>query len=270
MKTVAIIQARYSSSRLPGKVLLSIGEKPMLAWVVERTRRAQLVDEVVVATTTDETDDAVAEMCNQHGYPCFRGSLFDVLDRYYQTALFFKADTVVRITADCPLIDPFEIDHTLEVFLQCKADFAANRLPPPFRRTYPIGLDTEVCSFAALAYAWQKADKPYQREHVMPFIYEDAVANQQNNLCEPCMVFDKAQFKVVLVNHEPDYGAMRWTVDTQQDLDLVRAIVKRFNGRDDFSWTEVLDLLNREPHLMKINADVQHKTMVDTDTRNQA
>lgn len=131
MRIVAIIQARMGSSRLPGKVLLDIAGQPMLAWVVERTRQAKTVDEVVVATTTDPADDAVAALCQRRGYAYFRGSLYDVLDRYYQTAKTYCAEAIVRITADCPLIDPNLIDRTIQEFLRAGVDFAANRLPPP-------------------------------------------------------------------------------------------------------------------------------------------
>ena len=131
MKIVAIIQARMSSSRLPGKVLLDIAGQPMLAHVVERTRLAKTVGLVVVATTTDPADDAIEIFCKESGYPCYRGNLYDVLDRYYQAARFYQAEVIVRITSDCPLIDPEVVDKTVGEFLRDgNADFAANRLPP--------------------------------------------------------------------------------------------------------------------------------------------
>jgi spore coat polysaccharide biosynthesis protein SpsF len=260
-KTVAIIQARMASSRLPGKVLLDLGGQPMLARVVERTRRASLVDQVVVATTSDPSDDPVEAFCRQRAYDCARGSLHDVLDRYYQAARQAGADIVVRITADCPVIDPGVIDKTIAAFLNAEnldqpdnaehlCDFAANRLPPPWGRTYPIGLDVEVCSFAGLETAWKQAVLPHQREHVMPFFYE----NPQ-------------RFRILLVNHEMDYGALRWTVDTPADLELLRNIYARFANRDDFSWLDVLALFEREPALAQINASVQHKHYQAVDER---
>lgn len=247
-RTVAIIQARMSSKRLPGKVLLDIGGQPMLVRVVERTRRATLVDQVVVATTLEPADDAIQRLCEARGYPYFRGSLLDVLDRYYQAALTFRAEVIVRITADCPLIDPAVVDHTLREFFASGVDFAANRLPPPWKRTYPIGLDTEVCTFAALERAWREAHLPRHREHVMPYLYEE-----------------EGRFRTLLVNHDPDYGHLRWTVDTAEDLELVRRIYAHFNGRDDFSWLEVLALIQQYPELTQINAHVQHKTYQDTE-----
>ncbi|OQY31708.1 MAG: hypothetical protein B6I38_05480 [Anaerolineaceae bacterium 4572_5.1] len=210
---VAIIQARMGSSRLPGKVLKDIGGRPMLEWVVKRASRSQTISRVVVATTTDPADQPVADFCAQAGYAYKRGNVYDVLDRYYVAACQFEADVIVRLTADCPLIDPDVIDKTVQAFFEATppANFAANRLPPPWGRTYPIGLDVEVCSFRALEEAWQKAEQPHQREHVMPYLYENA-----------------DRFNILLVDHERDFGDLRWTVDTSADLDLVREVVSRF------------------------------------------
>lgn len=285
-RIIAIIQARRASTRLPDKVLLDIAGQPMLARVVERTRLAKTLDGVVVATTIDPADEAIVELCRQRGYPCYRGSMFDVLDRYYQAACHFAAEVIVRITADCPVIDPEVIDKTVSEFMGMAArdtqqsdgwtdvpasgtmtregtstqmpsagwapayDFAANRLPPPWGRTYPIGLDTEVCTFAALETAWREANLPHQREHVMPFFYEHP-----------------ERFRIHLVNHEVDYGSLRWTVDTPEDLELLRQIYARFGGRSDFSWLEVLALLEQEPELARINAGVQPKHYRQTDPR---
>ena len=248
--TIAIIQARVASSRLPNKVLLDIHGKAMLVWVIERTRRARRLDGVIVATTSNAEEDPIAALCTQNGYDIYRGSHHDLLDRYYQAALACDAQTIVRITADCPLIDPDVIDLTITRFYESGADFAANRLPPPWGRTFPIGMDTEVCSFDALAAAWNEADKRYQREHVMPFIYEQP-----------------ERFKIELVNNDPDYGHLRWTVDTPEDLELVRQIVDRFGDREDFTWKEVLGVWQNEPALAEINANVTHKTMTEVDER---
>jgi spore coat polysaccharide biosynthesis protein SpsF len=187
MKDVyAIIQARMAASRLPGKVLLEIAGKPMLAWVVERTARAQTLSGVLVATTRDPSDDTVDSFCRAKGYWVERGSDHDVLDRYYQAAKQARADVIVRVTADCPFIDPGLIDEAVKLMLgesthsskQRKAaqgfDFVANRLPPPWGRTYPIGLDVEVFGFDLLGRAWREAVPRHQREHVAPYFYEDA------------------------------------------------------------------------------------------------
>jgi spore coat polysaccharide biosynthesis protein SpsF len=250
LRTVAIIQARMSSSRLPGKVLLDIGGEPMLVRVVERVRRARTVQAVGVATTSDPSDDPVAELCQQRGYPLWRGSQFDVLDRYFRAAQQFEADVIVRVTADCPVIDPQVIDHTVTSFFEAGVDFAANRLPPPVKRTYPIGLDTEVVTFAALERAWSEAAEKYQREHVMPYFYDQ-----------------EGRFNIRVVHTDPDYGSLRWTVDTPQDLELVRRIFGHFDNRDDFSWLDVLALFEREPDLAQINASVRHKFGKEVDER---
>ncbi len=247
---VAIIQARMGSSRLPGKVLRSIGGKPMLYRVVVRARQAQTIGRVLVATTWDESDEPVADFCRAQGFPFYRGDPLDVLDRYYQAANHFAAQTIVRLTGDCPLIDPREIDRTVCAFQNAEVDFAANRLPPPWKRTTPIGMDTEVVTFEALEKAWREADQKHQREHVMPYFYEE-----------------QGRFRVLLVDHDPDLGQFRLTVDTPDDLDLVRKITSYFGDTDSFSLNEIVELLNHHPKWQTINAGVSHKGYLDVDQR---
>jgi spore coat polysaccharide biosynthesis protein SpsF len=287
--STAIIQARMSSSRLPGKVLREIGaansaaRQPMLAHVVERAKQARLVQQVIVATTTDPSDDAIERLCAERGYPCYRGSLPDVLDRYYQAARQHQAETIVRITADCPLLDPAVVDLTIRAFLD-GYDFAANRLPPPWTRSLPIGLDTEVCSFAALERAWKEADQPFHREHVMPYLYE-GVSLSPSPTPPPSISpsyhvthgVSPRGFRIAQLHHSPDYGALRWTVDTPADLELVQQIFAHLTadkkpaaaGQTDpaLAWQTVLKLFQRHPELADINADIQHKTVFDVDTR---
>lgn len=251
-RVVAIIQARMSSSRLPGKVLRDIHGKPMLVWVVERARRAQCLTEVMVATTTDPADDMIEQVCRQLGIACFRGNGFDVLDRYYQAAREAEADVIVRITADCPLIDPGLIDVVVERFFEKKVDFAANRLPPPYQRTYPIGLDVEVVSFTALQRAWQQATEKHEREHVLPYLYEIP-----------------GRFNILTVDYERDLGSYRWTVDTYQDLQFVRQVFALLPDRESFTWLDVLKIVQDNPHLNEINAGITHKTFKDVDARAQ-
>lgn len=278
MRKLAIVQARFESARLPGKVLADIGGQPMLVRVLERARRAQTLDGVVVATSVQPSDDTVARVCDQRGYQYFRGHAQDVLDRYYQAARTFGVDIIVRITADCPVIDPGVIDRVVLAFLglpnpepdggqtgsyseiasglsaaQLPYDFAANRLPPPWKRSYPIGLDVEVCTFQALQQAWENAGQGHQREHVMPYLYEQ-----------------EGRFRVLLVDYEQDCGSYRLTVDTAEDLQLLRQVYANFGNRDDFSWLEVLALFERQPELMKINADVPHKIYNQVDERYDA
>ncbi len=273
LKTIAIIQARMKSSRLPDKVMLDIAGKPMLQRVIERTARARMVDQVILATTTGKDEDPIAGLCNKLGIPCYRGSLQDVLDRYYQCALVYSPDVVVRITADCPLLDADLIDETISVLTGSSLgnglwqpqgnpelfspptnpsipwDYAATRLPPPWKRTYPIGLDVEAVTFDALASAWKNAKELHEREHVMPFFYE--VENR---------------FRCIVGSFNPDYGHYRWTVDTAADLKLIREIYNRL-ASEDFTWKDVLALVQKYPELDAINADVPHKTFLEVDDR---
>ncbi|OGO19500.1 MAG: hypothetical protein A2Z14_04015 [Chloroflexi bacterium RBG_16_48_8] len=245
---VAIIQARMGSSRLPGKILLDIAGLPMLARVVERVRRAETIDEVVVATTVEREDDVVAQYCQDQGYPYIRGDNLDVLKRYWQAAQTFKADIIVRITADCPLMDPRVVDRTVNAFLSSypKAQFGTDRGLDQIRRTYPIGMDVEVMTYDALNMAYHEAKEAYQREHVTPFLYEVIGC------------FDKTS-----VDAEGDYGSQRWAVDTPEDLAFVREIYARLAEKENFGFEDVISLLEREPALLEINAQITQKDMHD-------
>ncbi len=227
------------STRLPRKVLADIQGRPMLWYVVHRTRAATTVDEVVVATTTQPGDEVIADFCHELGVTCFRGSEEDVLDRYYQSALREKADAVVRVTSDCPLIDPSIIDKVVRSFLAGHCDYASNFMV----RTYPRGLDAEVMSFRALEQAWIHAGEPYQRAHVTPYIYENP-----------------STFRLLSVTGDDDYSHYRWTVDTEQDLELVRAVYSRLKG-DECFLDDVLRLMDREPGLADINRAIAQKSL---------
>jgi spore coat polysaccharide biosynthesis protein SpsF len=254
-----------SSSRLPGKILADIAGQPMLQRVFIRTSRAASVFQTLFATTTDPSDDPVAEYCDFSGIPFTRGSQFDVLDRYYQAAKSAKADVVVRITADCPVIDPELIDNVVNTLLEDEYDFVCNRLPPPWTRTYPIGLDVEACTFKVLEKAWKEAKEPQHREHAVPYFYEDVELTRQSRTLETG--FSPRGYNIALLHHITDFGDYRWTVDTPEDLEFMRQVYSRFDGRDDFTWKEVLELVHDNPELVKINAGVQHKTLKDIDDR---
>ncbi len=230
MHTVAIIQARMASTRLPGKVLAPIGDTPMLLRVVERVRRATLVDQVIIATSDAATDNPLVALCTERDLPCYRGSEQDVLDRFYQAARAYAAEVVVRVTADCPLIDPAVIDRVVGVFQTGAYDYVTNTL----RDTYPDGLDVEVCSFAALERAWHEAHKPSEREHVTPYIRLSGA------------------FRIANVAHERDLAGRnyRWTVDEPADLAFVRAIYAHFGDRTDFRLADVLTFLDQRPNLL--------------------
>ncbi|MGA2700868.1 MAG: glycosyltransferase family protein [Isosphaeraceae bacterium] len=241
-KVLAIIQARMGSSRLPGKVLLDLAGEPMLARVVHRMQRAEELDEVVIATTTEPADDILSALCADRGWPCFRGSQDDVLDRYYQAAQEHRADLVVRVTSDCPLIEPEVIDRVVrELLNRCPpADYACNVLP---RRTYPRGLDVEAFWFETLKVLWQEDQNPAWREHVNQFLHHHP-----------------ERFVIHGVLNDRDLSGMRWTVDTPEDFDLVRRIYREF-GHDSFTWQEVLTLLKENPQWLEINRHVPQKVV---------
>ena len=251
-RVIAIIQARMSSTRLPGKVLLDLGGRTVLDRMLERVKLAKTVTETVVATTTDPSDDAIVSLCENLGTPVFRGSLPDVLDRYYQCAMKYQADYVVRLTGDCPLIDPQLIDQVVDCLLYPPVDFSCNRLPPPLGRTFPIGLDVEACTFQALETSWKNATEKHDREHVMPYLYEVP-----------------GRFQVNQLQNDVDYGSLRWTLDTPEDLALLREVIKRLGDSNDFSWRDVLTLFEKDPELAKINSSVQHKTMFDVEKKEE-
>ncbi len=240
MRVVAIVQARMGSTRLPGKVLRDLAGETMLARVVRRLRGAKLLDEVLIATTDRPKDDAIVAECRKSSVAVFRGDQDDVLDRYFKAAQQASADIVVRVTSDCPLIDPEITDKTIEAFTSNLPDYASNTIV----RTYPRGLDTEVVSMAALTRAWREARKPYEREHVTPYIFEHP-----------------EEFLLLPVVGDQDYSPHRWTVDTLEDFEFVQAIYSRLKGKEGFSWREVLDVLDREPDLRDLNRCVVQKSV---------
>ena len=241
MRIVAIIQARMGSTRLPGKVLKDLAGDTVLARVVSRTRRAKLVQQVVVATSDLRADDAIAEECNRLSGACFRGDEADVLDRYYRAAQQFSADGIVRITSDCPLIDPELIDQHVRRLIDrwTQVDFVTNMA----RLSYPIGLAVEVMPADVLARMHRMSDTDGLREHVTTLAY-----------VQPEL------FRINHVSHEQDLSHLRWTVDTMEDLEVVRLIVQHFSN-DLFSWTDVFSLVQQHPDWMKINRHILQKSV---------
>jgi spore coat polysaccharide biosynthesis protein SpsF len=230
------------STRLPGKVLLDLAGEPMLVRDMNRLSRAETLDQVVVATTVELDDDAIADLCQKHDWPYFRGSEEDVLDRYYRAAQEYRADVVVRITSDCPLIEPEVVDRVVRAFLeqQPEVDYVSNTAP---KRTFPRGLDTEVMHFDALERAWREDDNPAWREHVTPYIRRHPEL-----------------FQTYGVLNDEDLSHMRWTVDTPEDLAFVCRIYEHFE-HDRFSWREVLVFLEQHPEWLAINRDVEQKAI---------
>jgi len=247
MKVAAIIQARMGSTRFPGKVLELICGKTMIFHIIARVKEARAIHEIVIATTSSVRDDVlVKEIEKIKGVGVFRGSEDDVLDRYYRAAQKAGAEVIVRITSDCPLIDPVVIDTMIDIYLKkntesTSVDYLSNTL----ERTFPRGLDTEVFSFAALEKAFREAKEGYQREHVTPYIWENP-----------------EMFALECFKSDKDFSFHRWTVDEVEDLHLVREIYKELyhEGRC-FLLNEVLELFRRRPELLNINAHIKQKNL---------
>ena len=233
-RIVTILQARVSSSRLPGKVLMPILGQPMLARQIERVRRAAHIGHLIVATSTGPDDDALAALCQSIGVECFRGALDDVLDRYHAAALPHEPDHVVRLTGDCPLADPAVIDRIIATHLENGSDFTSNTLSA----TYPDGLDVEVFRFTGLAEAWQEARMASEREHVTAFL---------KNRPE--------RYRLANVTNPVDLSALRWTVDETEDFEFVRQVYEDLYPRNAaFTMDGVLALLTQRPELVRLNA----------------
>lgn len=234
MNVVAIIQARMSSTRLPGKVLMSLAGKPVLEHVVSRIEQCKSIHKVVVATSTDGSDDAIEQWCQQGGVACHRGSLHDVLDRYYQAAKAHHADAIVRITADCPAIDPTIVDEVVQGYMDGGFEFFG------LAGEFPDGLDCTVFAFSAIERAWREAKLPSEREHVGPYIEK----NPQ-------------RFKSGKLEKFSGLAHLRWTLDEPRDLAFLQEVfVRLYHEGPPFLAKDVLALLDREPELVGINSNI--------------
>ncbi|HXS91820.1 MAG TPA: glycosyltransferase family protein [Steroidobacteraceae bacterium] len=245
-----IVQARMGSTRLPGKVLKPIAGRPMFAYQLERLRRVRGVQRIVVATTTAPADDRIVEFCAGEGVACTRGSEQDVLLRYFEAATACAASSVVRVTSDCPLLDPDVVEQALDTFRERQpCDYVSNMLEP----TWPYGMAVEVCSMDALTQAHREAREPAEREHVTPFIY-----------------WRPTRFRLQSLTRTPDLSHHRWTVDTPEDFELVSRIITTLYPREpQFRLDDVLALLAANPSWEHLNAHVQQKS-VRPDTRAQS
>jgi spore coat polysaccharide biosynthesis protein SpsF len=236
MNIIAIIQARTSSTRLPGKVLKIIEGKTVLEHVINRVRAAKNLDDVIVATTVKKEDLKIVKLCSYLGISVFCGSEEDVLDRYYQAARAFKANHIIRITADCPLIDPMVIDKVIELYFKKNADYATNTLP----ETFPDGLDNSIFSFETLSVAWKNAKLSSEREHVTPYIRKNP------NI-----------FKIVNLKCNIDLKDKRWTIDEPEDLKFIKIIYKNLYYEDSlFGMEAILNYLKENPEIEKINKNI--------------
>jgi glutamate-1-semialdehyde 2,1-aminomutase len=228
---LGIVQARLGSTRLPNKVMRPIGGVPMIELLLGRLAKSKRLNKIIVATTDSAQDQPLADHVSSLGYEIFRGSATDVLDRYYQAARSHNPTTVVRITGDCPLVDPELVDEVVATYLAQSVDYLSNTQPP----TYPDGLDVEVFSFRVLKQAAEDATQPMEREHVTPYIYESG------------------RFKIGNFIHTKNLSHERWTVDEAVDLEVVSAVFGHFRPRIDFGWQEVLRLRQKKPHLFQAN-----------------
>jgi len=231
MKTIAIIQARMGSKRFPKKMTAEIGKTPLIAHVIRRVRKSGLVDKIVLATSTKPENQELLDIAEKEGIEGYAGSEDDVLDRFYQAAKKYGAEEIVRITGDCPLLDPKIIDAVIEKFRQSDADYASNILPP----TYPDGLDVEVFSFNALEKTWKNTKLKSEREHVTAYITEE-----------------KGDFKTVNVENEEDLSKIRLTVDEKEDLEAIKRIAEKL-GNEDFHLVDIMEILEKHPEIMDIN-----------------
>lgn len=244
----AIIQARMESTRLPGKVLLPLGEKTILENVIDRIKQAKLIDKVVVATSINPTNDKIAELCERVGVPCFRGSENDVLDRYYQAAKEFGAEHICRITSDCPLIDPLVLDGVAKKYLEGGYDQVSNSHPVA---TFPDGYDCWIFSFRALEKSWNEAKLPSEREHVTSYMWSHP---------------DK--FKIFNLKSDKDLSAYRLTIDTKQDYELLKKVIENVK---ELTTENIINFLDQHPEIKNINSqnerDAGYKKSLEQDKR---
>lgn len=244
MKIVAIVQARMGSTRLPNKVMKPIGGVPMIELLLARLAKSTQIDQIVLATSTDERNTPLVEHAQKLGYACVRGSESDVLDRYLVTARQVQADVVVRITGDCPLIDPILVDQVIAQFKAQGVDYLSNTAPA----SYPDGLDTEVFTLQALERAGRESQDPFDHEHVTPYLRNPGL------------------YKTGAMQHSEDLSALRWTVDEPADFEVVSQVFAHFAPNIHFSWTDVLSLQRSQPALFAANHNIIRNEGADMGT----
>lgn len=250
MENLCIVQARTGSTRLPGKVLMNLGGKTVLERVLERAAAGRSLSEVAVATGIGVENLPIVRLCAARKIRVFCGSENDVLDRFYQLAKLVKPKNIVRLTADCPLMDPRVIDLVVNAHRRSGADYTTNAVPP----TFPDGEDVEVFTFRALERAWGKAALMSEREHVTPYIRKHP-----------------RSFKVHSVRNRTDLSAKRWTLDNPEDFKFISAVYRAFKGRGMFGMDDILRLLTKRPELEKLNGAIArnegYKKSLREDTR---
>lgn len=227
------------SGRLPGKVMKEVCDKTLIEHLIIRLRRVKQSDQIVIATTTKEQDDQIVDLCKRLGVSFYRGSGEDVLSRYYEAALQYKGDLIVRVTSDCPLIDPDIIDKAITFYIENygEIDYVSNCL----NRTYPKGMDVEVFPFLILKEAYEEAKKENEREHVTPFIR-----------------FNTMRYRLHNIEHSVDLSHYRWTVDTQEDLDLITRIFRSiYHEKPDFTMRDILLVMDENPEWIHVNDHIK-------------
>lgn len=243
MNTLIIVQARMTSTRLPGKVLKEVQGMPLLAYQIERLRRAKLATGIVVATTVNDTDLPIVDLCRRLDIPVSRGSEHNVLARYYEAAKLHHADVIVRVTSDCPVIDPAVIDEVIGFYLDHRAeyDYVSNALT----QSYPYGMAVEVFPVKVLEEAHREASAKHEREHVTPFVYTRV-----------------HRYRIGHVVHPENRSHHRWTVDTPEDFELVRRIIEAlYPEKPEFDTQDILELLKHHPEWSKINTHIKQKKL---------
>jgi len=236
MKIIALVQARMNSTRLPGKVLKIISGRTMIDLLLCRLSQSNELDEIVVATSINKQDDELQLMVESLGYKCTRGSEKDVLNRFYESAKSLDAEVIVRITGDCPLVDPKLVDESIKSYLDANVDYFSNINPV----TYPDGLDIEVMSFESLERANSESKSEFEREHVTPYIR------------------NSDSFSKSSMSYNEDLSAYRWTVDEPEDLVVVTNVFKHFSPNIHFSWNQVLELQKLKPDLFSLNQQIKN------------
>lgn len=241
MKVTAIVQARMGSTRLPGKIMLPLHDKTVLGHVITRLQRSHYINEIVVATSNLPADKIILTEAECHQVQTFTGSEQNVLERFFEAARIYHPDLIVRITADCPLIDPGIIDAMLKRYIDNRSaiDYMSNTI----HRCFPRGLDVEIFTIDTLAKAYQFAEQWDEKEHVTPYIYRHP-----------------EQFRLVMFTHTADYSRYRWTLDTQEDFIFIQEVYRHLYVKNpSFTWLEVIQLMQKDPDLVKINEHIHQK-----------
>lgn len=235
MKIIAVTQARYGSTRLPAKVLKKVGDDTLLDIHLQRILKSTKITALVVATTNEEGSDEIVRIANRNGAKYYRGSVNDVLERFYYAVKDMTPDYVVRLTSDCPLIDPLVIDHIITSCITAGCDYASNTLKP----TYPDGIDTEVFRFSALERAYNEAILKSEREHVTPYIKKNSSFNGGN------------MFASVNIESPVDCSGYRITVDTQEDFMVVKELLE--NVGKEAGWIDYIKYLDSNQRVRDLN-----------------